>query len=146
MALFQENSRRRRSRAGFTLMEVLLVLIILVILGSLAATVITGTQDRANLRAATAQVALVKRAVNLYRLEMNKYPDQVTDLWTKPSDPKAAENWGTGYLDQLGKDPWDNDYRYAAPGKHNPDSFDFWSVGPDGQDGTTDDIGNWQTS
>ena len=146
MARNKAEARRNRSRLGFTLMEVLLVLIILVILGSLAATIVTGTQDRANLRAATAQVALVKRAINLYRLEMNKYPDKIEDLWTKPSDAKLAENWGTGYLDQLGKDPWDNDYRYAAPGQRNSESFDFWSMGPDGQDGTTDDIGNWQSS
>ena len=146
MAGRNRDARGNESRLGFTLMEVLLVLIILVILGSLAATIVTGTQDRANVRAATAQVALVKRAIDLYRLEMSNYPSKIEDLWDKPSDAKQAEKWGTGFLDKLGKDPWDNDYRYAAPGKHNSASFDFWSTGPDGQDGPADDIGTWQTS
>jgi general secretion pathway protein G len=46
-------------------------------------------------------------------------------------------------MDKIGLDPWDNEYRFAAPGKHNTEGFDVWSVGPDGQDGSADDIGNW---
>jgi general secretion pathway protein G len=41
-------------------------------------------------------------------------------------------------------DPWDSEYKFASPGKHNSESFDVWSVGPDKQDGTDDDIGNWE--
>ena len=40
-------------------------------------------------------------------------------------------------------DPWDNPYQYMSPGIHNPDGFDVWSFGPDGINGTQDDIGNW---
>ena len=43
------------------------------------------------------------------------------------------------------KDPWSRDLMYKAPGEHNPESYDLWSIGPDGQDGTDDDIGNWTT-
>jgi general secretion pathway protein G len=49
-------------------------------------------------------------------------------------------------MDKIAKDPWERDYRFAAPGKHNPESFDVWSVGPDGQDGSADDIGNWENT
>ena len=68
----------------------------------------------------------------------------MNDLIDKPSDAKVAERWAGPYLEsaRAGRS-WDNDYKFAAPGKHNPDSYDVWSMGPDGQDGTADDIGNW---
>jgi general secretion pathway protein G len=142
-------ARRSRSHsrpAGFTLMEVLLVLVILVVLASLAVNVFSGTQDKADRSAAAAQVGLYKRAIDLYRLNTRQYPADLQELVTKPSDPTLATRWGGPYMDKIAKDPWDNDYQFAAPGKHNPDSFDVWSAGPDGQDGSADDIGNWEQS
>jgi general secretion pathway protein G len=136
----------RPGRGGFTLMEVLLVLVILVVLASLAVNVFSGTQDQANRNAAAAQVGLYKRAVDLYRLNMRQYPSELQELVTKPSDAAASNKWGGPYMDKIAKDPWEQDYRFAAPGKHNADSFDVWSVGPDGQDGSADDIGNWEAS
>jgi general secretion pathway protein G len=108
--------------------------------------VFSGTQDQANRNAAAAQVGLYKRAIDLYRLNMRQYPSDLQELVTKPSDAAAATKWGGPYMDKIAKDPWDQDYRFAAPGKHNADSFDVWSVGPDGQDGSADDIGNWEAS
>ena len=135
-----------RSRsAGFTLMEVLLVLVILVVLASMAVTVFSGTQDRANQQATAAQVGIVKRAVEMYKFHTKNFPDDLNALVSKPSDSKLADLWSGPYIDRMPKDSWDNDFRFAAPGKHNPDSFDVWSVGPDGQDGSDDDIGNWET-
>jgi general secretion pathway protein G len=136
----------RMAPAGFTLMEVLLVLVILVVLASLAVNVFSGTQDKADRSAAAAQVGLYKRAIDLYRLNTRQYPSDLQELVTKPNDATLASRWGGPYMDKIAKDPWDNDYRFAAPGKHNPDSFDVWSVGPDGQDGSADDIGNWESS
>ncbi len=135
---------RDARRAGFTLIEVLLVLIILVIIGSLAVNVFTGTQDRASINAAKSNVSLVRGAIDRYRLDMNKYPAKLADLWEKPSDASAAEKWGGPYMEQLKHDPWDAEYQYTAQGKKNADKFDFWSNGPDGQSGTDDDIGNWE--
>jgi len=52
--------------------------------------------------------------------------------------------WDGPYLDRdVPKDPWGNPYQYGSPGPYNPDSFDVWSLGPDGVNGTQDDIGNW---
>ena len=139
------NSRPiRTARAGFTLIEVLLVLIILVIIGSLAANVFTGTQDRASMNAAKSNVDLVRSAIDRYRLDMNKYPSKLTDLWEKPSDTTQAEKWSGPYLEKMKPDPWGNEYQYSATGEHNSDKYDFWSSGPDGQSGTDDDIGNWE--
>jgi general secretion pathway protein G len=136
----------RDARSGFTLMEVLLVLVILVVLASLAVNVFSGTQDQANRNAAAAQVGLYKRAIDLYRLNMRQYPSDLQELVTEPSDAASAAKWGGPFMDKIAKDPWDQEYRFAAPGKHNADSFDVWSVGPDGQDGSADDIGNWEAS
>ena len=75
---------------------------------------------------------------------MSKYPTSLDDLTTKPSDAAEAEKWGravprreaqAGSLGQR--------VPVRRPGKHNTDSFDVWSNGPDGQSGTDDDIGNW---
>jgi general secretion pathway protein G len=137
-------ARANAARAGFTLIEVLLVLIILVIIGSLAANVFTGTQDKASVNAAKSNTTLVKGAIERYRLDMNKYPTKLADLWEKPSDAAVADKWSGPYLEKLKPDPWSNEYQYASPGKKNTDKYDFWSNGPDGQNGTTDDIGNWE--
>jgi general secretion pathway protein G len=133
-----------RARGGFTLMEVLLVLVILVVLASLAVNMFTGTQEKADQRAAAAQVGLYKSAINMYRMDTRQYPDGLEALITKPSDAAMADRWSGPYMDKIAKDPWGNDYRLEAPGKHNADGFDVWSVGPDGQDGSADDIGNWE--
>jgi general secretion pathway protein G len=68
------------------------------------------------------------------------------DLANEPSDSKQAKKWAGPYIatnkDLI--DPWDNPYKYDAKGKKNQGGFDVWSTGPDGQDGTADDIGNWK--
>ena len=135
---------RRRRRDGFTLMEVLLVLIILVVLASLSAVVVTGTRKKANEQAARAQIGLFDSPIDLFHMHCNRYPNSLTDLWQSPSDTAMAGNWAGPYLDVAGADPWGNQYQYVTPGKHNTDSYDIWSNGPDGQDGTEDDIGNWE--
>lgn len=126
-------------------MEVLLVLIILVVIGSIVAPNIFGAKASADINAAKAQIGILKTPIRTYYMNMNKYPSSIDDLMTKPSDAAEAEKWGQAYLEEkLKPDPWGNDYQYVAPGKHNTDSFDVWSNGPDGQNGTDDDIGNWE--
>jgi len=135
--------KRVTQRAGFTLIEVLLVLAILVILGSLAANIFTGTQDKANIGAAKVQAGLLRVPIDLYHLHMNRYPSKLEDLWIEPSDTALADKWGGPYVEKLKVDPWDNPYQYSSEGKKNIGKYDFWSNGPDGQSGTDDDIGNW---
>jgi general secretion pathway protein G len=131
---------------GFTLIELLLVLAILVVLASMVVTMFGGTQEKALKDAAKGQVGIFKSAINFYKFHTRDYPADLNGLTTKPSDSKVADRWAGPYLDatKVPLDPWDQDYKFVAPGKHNPDSFDIWSMGPDGQDGTDDDIGNWE--
>ncbi len=137
---------RRASRAGFTLMEVLLVLVILVILGSMAASMFSGTRERANIDAAKGQIGIFDKQVELYHFHVNQYPESLQDLIDRPSSLTKPEKWAGPYLDRktVPLDPWDNEYQYASPGKQNPESYDVWSLGPDGADGGDDDIGNWE--
>jgi general secretion pathway protein G len=135
-----------RRRTGFTLMEVLLVLVILVILGSFAVGMFTNTQNNANIRAAKAQVLLLKTPLDMYHIDMNQYPttSQGLDaLHSMPGDVEDPTKWQGPYGEVVPADPWGQPYQYQYPGRTNSDSYDIWSMGPDRQDGTDDDIGNW---
>jgi general secretion pathway protein G len=140
---------RRRSRSdrrtGFTLMEVLLVLVILVVLASLAVSTYRGTQERALKDAAKTKVGILSTPIDTYQMHTRSYPSSLQDLINQPSDAKLADRWSGPYVKDNNAllDPWDNEMKFTSPGKHNTNSYDIWSVGPDGQDGTEDDIGNW---
>jgi general secretion pathway protein G len=138
---------RRAAYQGFTLMEVLLVLVILVVLASLAVSTYSGVQNRALKDAAKSKVGVISGQIDTYQIHMRNYPSNLNDLINKPSDARLADRWSGPYLKESGalRDPWDNEIKYVAPGKHNAESYDVWSVGPDGQDGTADDIGNWES-
>lgn len=138
----------RRSRRGFTLMELLLVMAILLLLLGLVASRFLGTQKKANANAAQAQIKLFKAALDRYALEMGSYPsteEGLLALREKPGDAANADKWDGPYLDvDVPKDPWQRDYQYAYPPTKNKDDFpDIWSLGADGEDGSEDDIGNW---
>lgn len=134
----------RDRRSGFTLMELLLVLVILVILGSMTVAIFGGVQQGALEDAAKSEIGLLAGQVDVYHLQVRQYPTALEDLIKKPSGEMGGK-WQGPYVkgDAINKDPWGRDYRFAAPGKKNTSSYDIWSVGPDGQDGTDDDIGNW---
>ena len=84
----------------------------------------------------------IKTALDAYEVDNGFYPRSMQDLIQQPSN---ARNWHGPYLDppQLPVDPWGNPYVYYFPGKHNPDGYDLLSVGPDGKEGTDDDIVSW---
>ena len=135
---------RRRRRGGFTLMEVLLVLVILVILGSLAVGMFTGTQRKAQVNAARSQIGAFETPIGTYYLDINEYPPDLESLRRPPSNLENPAKWAGPYLNkQIPLDPWDRPYQYTYPGRNRPEEYDIWSLGPDGVDGTDDDIGNW---
>jgi general secretion pathway protein G len=138
--------RHGRHRLGFTLIELLLVLMILVVLGAMAIGMFTGTQERALKDAAKGQIGIFDHQIELYKLHMRTVPGALEDLIQQPSGDEASSNWEGPYIkaSKLPDDPWGKPYRYSAQGKRNANGYDIWSVGPDGQDGTDDDIGNWE--
>jgi general secretion pathway protein G len=144
-----QNRIERKQRRGFTLMELLLVMAILVILLGLVAPRFMGAQKKANIDAAKIQVGNFKTPLENYALDMNRYPTTEQGLIAlneAPGDLENPKQWNGPYLDDdLPKDAWGHDYQYAYPPTRNKRDYpDIWSLGPDGEDGTEDDIGNWK--
>lgn len=84
-------------------------------------------------------------AVTRYKLDVGGYPSELSDLARKPADEKLAERWAGPYIKDIGKcsDPWGRPLRFEYDPDQSETTYRLWSVGPDGIDGTDDDIGNW---
>lgn len=148
-----KNSRSPgRTRHGFTLLEVLLVLAILVILGSLVTYYFVGMQDQGFSQAAKTQIEMLEDNVTAYKLKVGTYPTTLNDLVQMPSG-LTPQKWGGPYLEAgegIPLDPWGNQYQYTLQSGNqsvsttgvNVAQFVIVSFGPDGQQGTQDDISN----
>ena len=133
--------RSRRRRRGFTLMEVLLVLVILVVLGSMVGVFIRRAQKTADINATKSQIGLLEQGLEMFQMEMKNYPSTqqgLVGLREIPGDLPNPDKWNGPYLKKdVPRDAWDNEYQYELI---DPDTYRIWSFGPDGQDGTDDDI------
>jgi beta-lactamase regulating signal transducer with metallopeptidase domain/WD40 repeat protein len=101
-------------------------------------------QQRFPLATAAGHASLLETAANVYRQTTGEFPAALKDLVTPPADPQLSKRWAGPYVrEDLAKfiDPWGNEYRFAIRDRRQPEPFDVWSLGPDGQDGTADDIG-----
>lgn len=139
----QKRTHRRRRR-GFTLMEILLVLAILVVLGSLVTIGYVTVQKNAYANVARTQIKMLDDAVKLYRLKVGKYPsgDQGLEaLRVEPPDAPAGKWQGPHLEIDVPPDPWGNAYIYEeTQDQYGEPSFQIMSLGPDGTNGTADDI------
>lgn len=131
------------NKSGFTLIEVLVVVIIL---GSLIAIVVPNLMDlpdRAKIQTTQVSMEQIGVALKLYRLDMGSYPKDIIDL-TKV--PVGIAGRSRPYLenDRAPADSWGSPFVYRSPGVHNPLDYDLYSIGPDKNDGTSDDIVNWK--
>ena len=138
-----------KQSAGFTLIE---IMVVVVIIGILAATIIpqvSGTKFEAKVSAAKGDVAELEAALERFYVHLDRYPTSEEGLKVLVEAPAGADKqqWRGPYIKRLRPDPWRNPYQYRAPGTHNPASFDVWSKGADGADGGEGqgaDIGNWE--
>jgi general secretion pathway protein G len=128
------------SKAGFTLIELMVVVIIIAALAGMVLPRLLPASDAAKSNIAKGDLANVGVALKLYRLHHDGYPATLDEL-TKDS---SARGWQGAYLERKAVDPWGRPYRYANPGSRNKGGVDLWSLGPDGQDGTSDDVKNWE--
>jgi general secretion pathway protein G len=134
-------SRPNRRTSAFTLVEMLLVVTIIGILAALVIPKLVGRSEQARETAAYADInGGIKSALGLFETDNGFYPKSLQELLQQPGN---AKNWHGPYLEKLPLDPWGNPYIYYYPGKHNPRGYDLLSVGPDGKEGTDDDICNW---
>lgn len=136
-----------RSSAGFTLIEIMVVVVILGILAAMVAPNVIRRIDDAQIAKAKQDIRSFETGLNLFRMDNFKYPttDQgLGALVAKPGDP-GIRNWREGgYLNGLRKDPWGNDYHYVNPGAHG--EYDLFTLGADGEEGgegINADVGNW---
>ena len=136
-----------RGSAGFTLVEIMVVVVIIGILAVLIVPRVVGRSDDARIAAAKHDVAALMQSLKLYRLDNGRYPTNeqgLQALVAKPQSSPVPTNWRP-YLDKLPKDPWGNSYQYLNPGVHG--EIDVFSLGADGQasgSGADSDIGSWQ--
>lgn len=136
-------------QAGFSLIEILVVLVILGLLVSIVAPNVLNRADDARVQKVSADFKSIATALKIYRLDNYVYPSSeqsLAALVEKPSLPPEPRNWKQeGYLDEIPLDPWGRPYLYLSPGEHG--AFDLYSYGADGVpggEGQNLDLGSWQ--
>lgn len=137
MCKFNQSDQSRKR--GFTLVELLLVIVILGILAGVVVTNVTDVGNEARTARVKTDISSIQTAVRTYEIYMGKYPsdDEGIEELSKATDEHKA------FLEKIPKDPWGNPYSYREESENGLSGPDVWSNGPDGQEGTDDDIGNW---
>jgi general secretion pathway protein G len=137
MKMFSRNSQERklRSQAGFTLVELLVVLVIIGGLTALVAPNFIGQSEKAKPQTARVQLESLRNALDMYHLDVGRYPSSQEGLEALRSRPGTASRWSGPYLrDPIPVDPWGNPYFYRNPGESGS-AYDIGSFGSDGRTG-----------
>ena len=140
--------RRATSDAGFSLLELMVVVVIMSILALVIVPRVIDRPDQARIARVQSDLAVLQNALQLYKLDNLQYPTTeqgLAALVERPTRPPEPPNWADGgYIDRLPADPWGGDYQYLSPGVHG--EFDVFSYGADGATGGDDanaDLGTW---
>ena len=135
------NSHRRQPSArsrGFTLLELLVVLVVLGLLVSIVGPRYFNQLGKSESKAAQAQLASIAKALDLYRIDMGRYPSTEQGLDALTAAPANEPRWRGPYLQKtVPADPWGRAYVYKAPGEKG--EFDLLSLGKDGSPGGAED-------
>lgn len=146
-----QKAHSKNRQAGFTLIELMVVIIILGVLAGLIIPRVMGRPDEARQAKAKIQMEAMESALKLYKLDNGSYPTTEQGLKALVEAPTVGalpRNWREGgYLDKprIPKDPWGNEFVYLFPGSHS--DFDLICLGADGEpggDGVNADINNWE--
>jgi len=140
---------RAQEPRGFSLIELMVVVVILSILAVVIVPRVIDRPDQARAARAQSDIAAIESALNLYRLDNQRYPTTEQGLQALVEEPTRApvpQNWASGgYIGRLPMDPWGQDYQYLNPGVHG--DFDLFSYGADGRSGGSGvdaDVVTWQ--
>jgi len=143
---------RRVARRGFSLIEVMIVIAIILAISGLVALSLFNRRDQAEARLGEVEFNSMRQALAGFRLDYNRYPtddEGLEVLWNKEKlDPEADQTAWSEYLSEpMPQDRWNNDWGYRQQSEETEDTskFDLWSFGPDGEEGTEDDIASWKT-
>jgi general secretion pathway protein G len=103
--------------------------------------------SKMSIKASIAEIQVISSALEEYKLENGAYPTTeqgLNALLEKPTSPPIPKDWKGSYISDDINDCWNDPYQYRCPSQHNRPDFDLWSFGPDGKDGTKDDLTNWK--
>ena len=142
----QPASRGARMR-GMTLIEILVVLVLIGVVMGIVGGNFIGQGENAKRKAAKIEIEQIGQTLDLYKLEVGRYPTSQEGLQALLSAPAGVGNWNGPYWKKgtLPKDPWGNEYKYTAPGQHG--AYDIVSLGSDGKEGgegAAKDITSWE--
>jgi general secretion pathway protein G len=132
-----------RSHRGFTFLEIMLVVAIIGILAAIVGPRLVGKTKQAKVNATKIAMNSVKNALNSYEINTGTFPstsEGLKALLERPSSV-AEEDWEK-VIEKMPRDAWNEEFIYTYPSSHGMD-FDLTSKGPDRQEGTADDINNW---
>ena len=137
---------RRRRQAGFTLIEIMVVMVIIGLLMALVGPNLIGRSEKAKVQAAAMQIERLGTVLDTFRLDVGRYPTTQEGLQVLVQRPMGVDRWDGPYLNKgVPKDPWDRPYLYRSPGEAGR-PYDLYSLGADGAPGGTDnnrDITSW---
>ena len=135
-------AERRDRQAGFTLVEMLVVLAIIGLIVGLVGPRVLNYLSDSKVKAARIQIDSFSAALDLYFLDNGRYPTTAEGMAALVQRPGTASAWNGPYLKggQMPRDPWGNNYMYRSPGQHG--QYDLYSLGPDGREGVNNVV-NW---
>lgn len=130
----------KSGQGGFTLVELLVVLVVLGLLISIVGPRAIGYLGGARADTARIQMQTFAAALDLYRLDMRRFPSAEAGLDALVTAPAGTTNWRGPYLNssELPRDPWDNPYIYRSPGPGER-PYQLLSYGADGKEGGEDE-------
>jgi general secretion pathway protein G len=123
--------------AGYTLMEIMLVVAIIAVIAGGVIVKMTGALDVAKIQRTEQDINNLYSALKLYEARNYQMPDQsqgLEALVTMPTTGARPANW-TKLMDSVPVDPWNTPYQYRNPGKRDPSGVDVFSFGPDRKEG-----------
>lgn len=127
-------SHPRHASRGFTLVEMIAVIIIIGLVAAFVGPRIFGQGDEARSRLSKAQISDLGGKLELYKLDVGRYPNSSEGLRALTANPGGASNWSGPYAkEEQIKDPWGNDFVYVSPGQKGP--YDIKCLGADGKEG-----------
>ncbi len=137
----------KKTATGFTLIELLVVLAIIGLLAGLVGPQVMKHLGSSKSKAAKVQIEDLAGALDMYRMDVGRYPTTEEGLKALVTKPSSARTWNGPYLrkNTVPQDPWIYDYHYVSPGEHG--RFDLFSLGADnavGGEGEDQDINSWE--